>query len=350
MLRRQQIPFQLNRHCKPLMIAVAAGTMLLAGDALGQRLSDRINQVMQDRQREEARNTDKGYMLSVLLYTDLTIRFQDTEARDALNHLRDVLGIPIVGRWMDDRTGMGLNPRARINLNAENRPALAILESVLEQAADFEDTTWQLRDGFVEVGTKERLSVPAARETRFYDIRDLLWEPTSFDNAPNFDLDQALQQGGGGGAGGGGAGGGGGGFGGGGGGGVLFGGPGEDPEFRTTEERAQDLIELIRELIEPDAWFNEWASIRYYQGALIIRAPDYIHRQINGYPYRTRPVRGSASATDGQRFLTFAGSQSIITVNGWPHEKSHGTLYTPEGIVVEGGSADAAATEGGDEK
>ena len=309
-----------SHHVKHLAVAVTAGTMLLAGDAFGQRLSDRINQVMQQRAQEEARNVDKGYMLSRLLYTDLTIQFRDTEARDAINYLQNVLGIPIIGRWADDRTGMGLEPNARINLNAENRPALAILEMVLAQSSDFEETTWQLRDGFVEVGTKERLSTPASRETRYYDIRDLLYEPTSFDNAPQFNLNQALEQGGGGG----------GGMGGGGGGGGLFGDPGDDPDFRTEEERAQDLIELIQELIEPDAWFNDWASIRYYQGVLIIRAPDYIHRQINGYPYRTRPIRQSDRGTGGQRYLTFSGTNSIITVNGWPYDERHGTLYSPD--------------------
>ena len=40
------------------------------------------------------------------------------------------------------------------------------------------------------------------------------------------------------------------------------------------------------------AWINnggEYATIKYFDGALIVRAPDYIHRQIGGYPKPLKP-------------------------------------------------------------
>jgi hypothetical protein len=66
-----------------------------------------------------------------------------------------------------------------------------------------------------------KAGVQKKQVTFVYDVRDLLFRAPDFDNAPEFNLNQAVQPsgGGGGGSGGGGSGGGGGGFGGGGGGG-----------------------------------------------------------------------------------------------------------------------------------
>ena len=60
------------------------------------------------------------------------------------------------------------------------------------------------------------------------------------------------------------------------------------------------------ETIEPDAWQvngGDAASIRYYQGTLIVRAPDYIQRQLGGYPFVVRPMSSSMSSGNGPREL-----------------------------------------------
>ena len=62
--------------------------------------------------------------------------------------------------------------------------AVEVLELVLDQCSTIEACTWQLRSSFNEVGTKERLSVPAAQEVRIYAIDDLLYKPPRFDDAP----------------------------------------------------------------------------------------------------------------------------------------------------------------------
>ncbi|MHC4348518.1 MAG: hypothetical protein ACYS15_08325 [Planctomycetota bacterium] len=273
---------------KSTAFALIGTCLLLGSPALGQSLSDRIEYVMQQRSQAQARGTSKAHLLSVLMYTDITVSFQETPAREAFNYLQTLLGIHIVGRFSDDRIGFGIDPETPITLDVVDRPALTVLELVLDQCQEFEPCTWQLREGFVEVGTKERLSLPGAREIKYYPIRDLLFEPPMFDNAPDLDLSSALNQGGnfGGGGGGGRGGGGGGGFGGGGGGGrgggggggggSIFGDPGDAPERLTETERAQVIIDLITESIEPDAWDvngGDWATIRYYTGTLIIRAP-----------------------------------------------------------------------------
>ncbi len=320
---------------KRITLVLAGCGLLITTPAFGQNLSERMDYVMQKRAQAEARNTSKAHMLSVLLYTDLPVQFDETPARDAFKYLETYLGINIVGRYSDDRTGEGIDPDAPITLDTTDQPALTVLEMILDQCADLDPTTWQLRNGFVEVGTKARLGAPGAREIRYYPIKDLLFEPPRFDNAPELDLDSALNQGfaGGGGGGRGGGGGGGGGFGGGGGsgggggggggrggGGGIFGDPGDEADRRTELEKAQEVIDLILEIVEPDEWIEnggEAASIRYYQGTLIVRAPDYIQRQIGGYPFATRPVRRSVEAVIDRRYVTFTGAASNVQLAGF---------------------------------
>ncbi|MAJ45865.1 MAG: hypothetical protein CMJ57_00880 [Planctomycetaceae bacterium] len=79
---------------------------------------------------------------------------------------------------------------------------------------------------------------------------------------------------------------------------------------------------LIEEFIEPDAW-EDYAQIRYYQGNYIIRAPDWLHRQIAGYPYAPqRPSGSSASGTASERrYVIFSSRGTKI--------EGHELDYTP---------------------
>lgn len=349
-----------------ILLICSLGAGLLASPAFGQSLSDRTRHVMEQRAKAESKNESKGRLLSVLLYRDITVRFVDTPARDAINHLKTVLGINIIGRYSDDRTGMGINPETPINIDVVEKPALTVLEMILEQAeGDFgEETTWQLRETFVEVGTKDRLASRSAREVRYYPIGDLLYQPPYFDNAPAFNLGQALQQGGGGGQGGGrggagggggggigggGAGGGGGGGGGaGGGGGIPIGDPREERERVSEAERAQQIIDIITDTVEPNAWDvtgGEWATLRYYQRTIIINAPDFIHRQIGGYPYPTRPIGTVNAAPSQRRFVTFAGDRSEIRwADGRPLDETL-ELITPAPLPARKPDADKPSPE-----
>lgn len=341
-----------------LLIPVLAGCCLLVGStAFGQSLSERINHMMKQRAAAQQQDNSKGKMLGVLLYTDLTVRFEDTPAREAIKYLKTLLGINIVGRYNDDRVATGIDPDAMINVDVENKPALTVLEMILDQCGgelgDEEDCTWQLRDGFVEIGPKERLGARRGQEIRYYPIRDLLFEPPQFDNAPTLDLDSALNQGGNQGGGGGSGGGGGGGFGGGGGGGgsggggqgggggSIFGEPGADPPRAGEDEKVEQIIELILEIVEPDGWEangGSWGSIRYYQGTLIIRAPDFMHRQIGGYPFPIRPTGSARPTSGGIRYVTFGGGHSEIDI------------IAPPPVHVTGVEGEDQSAEGGDEK
>jgi len=319
--------------------ALAAIIGVTASVATAQGLSERIRAVADQKAQAAKNDTSKGKLLGALLYTDMSVNFDKTDAKTAFEFVRQNLGVPLVVRYAGEGGSEGIDPELEINLQIESAAALTVIERLLEICGTDAACTWQLREGFVEVGTKARLAVPAARELRMYPVRDLLFEPPMFDNAPDFNLGAALQQGQGGmGGGGGGTGGGGGGFGGGGGGfggggggggfggggggsggggGGLIGDPGEDPERPSEEEKAEQLQDIIKEQCEPEAWDVEgWATMRYYQGVLIIRAPDFVHRQIDGYPFA--PVRPRSSADAGaRRYVTFTGEFSVVTNVGF---------------------------------
>ena len=323
-----------------LSIAVAALIGVTASVATAQGLSERIRAVADQKAQAAKNDTSKGKLLGALMYTDISVNFDKTEAKTAFEFVRQNLGVPLVVRYAGEGGSDGIDPALEIDLQIESAPALTVLERLLEICGTENACTWQLRDGFVEAGTKARLAVPAARELRMSPVRDLLFEPPMFDNAPTFNLGAALSQGQGGqgggsgggfggggggfGGGGGGFGGGGGGFGGGGGGsggsgggGGLIGDPGEDPERPSEEEKANQLQDIIKEQCEPEAWDVEgWATMRYYQGVLIIRAPDFVHRQIDGYPFA--PVRPRPTTEAGtRRYITFTGEVSVVSNVGF---------------------------------
>ncbi len=248
--------------------------------------------------------SDAPDILFALMHAEITVDFDETPAKDALAYIQQVLQVQMLVRWQSEKNPTGMDPEESVTLKLQRVAALTALEGVLEQLSTEDACTWQLRRGFLEVGTKANLARPGARETKLYPIKDLLYEVPYFDNAPNFNIDAAFNQGGGGGnAGGGGGGGGmggGGGFGGGGGGGggggsggggggSLFGNAGASPERETDAAKSLRLIELIKTLVEPDAWINDWAFIDYTQGCLVVRAPDFVHRALGGYEFLPPP-------------------------------------------------------------
>ncbi len=303
---------QSNGFVLPVLALLAA-----ASGAAGQNLSERLGAVAEQRARMQADTSSKPRLLGSLLYTDLTVDFRKQTAREAIDYFKSVLGVPVVARYSTDRdASVGIDPDQEIELSMVG-PALTVLERMLDQmSSEGAPNTWQLRDGFIEIGPKERLL--KSKEVRLYAVRDLLFEIPYFDNAPDFNLNSGIEQGnsGGGGGGGGGFGGGGGGGSGGGsgggGGGVPFGTPGEAPAPRPIEDRINDLVNIIVESIEPEFWVQSGGecTIRYYNDVLIVKAPDFMHRQLGGYPFVAS--QGPRVAASSPRYVTFSAPLSVI--------------------------------------
>ncbi len=123
----------------------------------------------------------------------------------------------------------------------------------------------------------------------------------------------------------------GGGGGSGGGGGNLFGNGGPSPARATDSAKAMRLIELIKSLVEPEAWENDWAFIDYTHECLVVRAPDYVHRALGGYsflpPSRLERQRGTGRYVSMTVPMSFSQLQgfSPATTSGSAGGNSFGT-------------------------
>ena len=283
--------------------------------------------------------TEDQDILFALLHTEVSIDFDETPAKDALNYIQQIVGVQMVARWITEKNSTGMDSEELITVKLQRVCALDALETVLAELSTEHACTWQLRGGFLEVGTKDNLSRRGTRKIKLYPIKDLLYEVPYFDNAPDFNIDAAFNQGGGGGGGnnGGGSGGGfGGGGGGGGGGGSLFGNGGESPERATDAAKGKRLIELIKSLVEPEAWENDWATIDYTHESLVVRAPDYVHRALGGYsflaPSRLEKQRGTG------RYVSMTVPMTFSQLQGFSPASTSGSV---------GGGAGGGAGGGG---
>ena len=228
------------------------------------------------------------------LMRPISTELEGARLQDVIQFLSDFSGAQIDAKWLDEGNGEGLDPDYEVTISVTNVETLTLIERILEraQADSFEENGWQLsRDGFLEIGPK---SVLNRRKTLVvYDINDLLFQIPNFGNVPSLDLDSILDQGQ---------------QGGGGGGGSSFFDDDQDTgaaEGMSAEELAQQIMDLITELVEPEQWVDnggEGATMTLYQGTLLIKAPDYIHRQINGYDFWPSSAANSAP---GSRYLSF---------------------------------------------
>ena len=251
--------------------------------------------VIQARDGGSGRLTTSDRILQRLMYTDIELSFTDTSLRDVFDQIQEVTRCRLKPLWMSSSQADGLDPDMQITIPASRRPALDIIESVIEAISVYgEPATWQLRHSAFEISTKARLGARNQQILVTYPMLDLLVEIPDYNDAPTLNL-------GGGTGGGGGLGGGGGGGGGGGAGGA---GPG-DLGGTPMEERLNELIELIITMVEPDAWIRNGgtiAELRPWRNTLVIRAPRWIHRQIGDIRIPP-PLKGMQ-----QRGLHFSGS------------------------------------------
>ncbi len=228
------------------------------------------------------------------LMRPISTELENARLEDIVNFVGDFTGADIDAKWADDRSGIGLDPDFEVTISVNNVESLTFLERVLEkaEALDFVENTWQLgNDGVLEIGPKEVLN--RHRTLVVYDINDLLFQIPNFGNVPQLDLDSILDQGQQGGGGGGGS--------------SFFEDEGDQgaADLRSREELVDQIMDLIMELVEPDQWIDnggEGASMDFYDGTLLIKAPDYVHRQINGYDFWPN---STARSNPGGRYLTF---------------------------------------------
>ena len=228
---------------------------------------------------KQARKDPRRATLEKLM-TAVTVDLKDVRLEDALTFIAQVGDIDMEIAWRTD-TLDGLDRDARVSASAKGQDLLGLLETLLDRVgaasgAGSGANTWQLgRSGQLEIGPKARLNKQSF--LKIYDIRDMVFVQPDFPNVPELNLDSVLQQSSQ--------------RGGGGGGGGIF----NQREQNTTEQilrdeqqRAEDIVTIIVQNVEPEQWDRnggDGATIRLKDNLLLIKAPDYIHRQIMGYPF-----------------------------------------------------------------
>jgi hypothetical protein len=210
----------------------------------------------------------------------VTVVWEDAPLEAVLAQLGEALGMEIVPMWAEGSEPatstsraasepatqraelMGLRRGQRVTQHAENITLLRVLERVLEDAeiegeggSPSLGNTWQLSTtNRLQVGPRERLN--RWKRTDTYDVTDLLLVIKDWTERVN-----GLAS--------------------------IVGKNGFE-DRRTALERAEDLRETIMSACEPESWVDlggSAATIRFYlpSKAMVVRAPDYVHRAIGGY-------------------------------------------------------------------
>ena len=208
------------------------------------------------------------------------LKFQGVALKDCLDFLRDVTSANIHVNWKILEAA-GISQDAQINLHVHDITLRKALNLILSEAGGNVALTFMMDDNIIEITTAEMADKIVV--TRIYPVEDLIVDVPDFTDAPNLSL-QAVSTGGSGGNGGGNGGGNNGGGGAGGGGLLPKGGNQTAEKPLTRQERADQLVELVREIIRPEIWKENGgpASIRYFSGKLIVTAPRSVQEAIGG--------------------------------------------------------------------
>ncbi len=209
-------------------------------------------------------------ILGALVYTDLSIAAEGDEATSVMNELRKELGVLMQVYWETSHYE-GINKTTPIYLTLEKKPAIVVLERIMEQLSEDDDIAWQIRDGVLEVGLKSRFSKRTSLKLIQYPINDLLFTIRDFDDAPEMGTGGS-----------------------GGGPNIGFGSGGNNKNREPKQNQIDKIIQLIVKFVEPDQWEQNGGdcTIESFRETLLINAPDYMHRQIGGYPYEPTKPKG----------------------------------------------------------
>lgn len=201
----------------------------------------------------------------IAIASTVTVRVVESRLEDVLAHLEAITPIRFEPMWAD-RQDAGLDPESLVSLDLTQRPLLETLERLIEQIGDdFSRAAWQIGDdGRVQIGPKSRLN--QRTEIVFYDLHDLVLDIPQFVNVPTIDLQAAMQQGAGSSQ-------------------PPFSDPGDEPKTELSRAGAEEIADLVALFVEPEQWRHnggEGAMMRIWNQQLIVRAPRYVLRQIDG--------------------------------------------------------------------
>ncbi len=199
----------------------------------------------------------------------------DVRLADVIDLLRDATGANINVAWRALESA-GVTRDTTITINLRGLTMRKALNLILRNATGDKKLAWYVDQNVIEITTQELAD--AKMVTRVYPVEDLIMEIPNF-TAPDFDLSNASNQsassgsgnsnsGGGNNAG-------------------LFASNSNSPakdQVANKKDRADQLIQLIMDSIRPEIWQPNGgkASIRFFNGNLIITAPRSVQAAIGG--------------------------------------------------------------------
>lgn len=293
---------QTRRGIKGTAVVVMAGlAMGFSGTALAQ-----VDAAPAPRAPYRVNTGNPARDTLIRLSQRMTMDLEDERVEDVLRFIQESTGTKFEIMWIDQRHAEGLDPEQTVTVSVTNVTALTLLERVLDEVQnDFDGNTWQFNKyGAMQVGPKSRLG--RYRRVQLYDIYDLIMDQPDYEEVPEIDLQQSLQQ-------------------------SQSGGGGSsqspfddddddnDEDKRTLEDRANEILDIITSLVEPEQWIDnggESASIRQWNGTLIVNAPDFVHRQINGYSWFPSNLQ-SSRVVQGRRYVSFNLDTGISKIDGF---------------------------------
>ncbi len=210
--------------------------------------------------------------------TKMPVEFNDNAFEDVVGFIGSTTGIDIDVDW-ESLADIGVDPDTPVTLKLNSVTINVLLDRVLSKVSDPTlPAGWAIQDGILTIASDEVLRLNTVLET--YDIRDLIFIVPDFDNAPEFDLQSAIQQGG---------------SGGGGGGQSPFSGGSQDPQdVATRQERVDAIIALIQANVDPEGWSDvggDTSAITELNGNFIITTTPKNHRAIIGLLNKLRQQR-----------------------------------------------------------
>lgn len=217
--------------------------------------------------------------LQLMRETMTSVNLEDIPGKLALEIWASQTNVPLVVNWAS-LEAQGVDPTTPITLKLHRVPGEQVLKLIIQQLhpdpLGDDELLLDVQQWYVRVMTRQ--DALRRSTTKMYFIGDLLMDIPHFDNAPGFDLNDALSNTSSGGSNGGG---------GGGEESKLFRDDNDDRKEKplSKQEKAQRIVEMIRETIEPDIWRangGEYGSVRYYRGMLVVKAPAFVHEQIGG--------------------------------------------------------------------
>jgi len=199
------------------------------------------------------------------------VKFEQVTLSDCIDFYRDVSDANIHVNWRAlESIGIGRDMPVTLDLRSVSlRTALRL---TLSQTDPANMTAVYIDEGVIEITTRD--IADAQLITRTYFVDDLLMVIPDF-YGPDLNLESSQSTGsrssGGGGGGSSNSS-------------ILQSNDREEEEITTKAERADVLISLIQEIVQPNIWRDNGgvATIRYFNGNLIVTAPRSVHEAIGG--------------------------------------------------------------------